>query len=88
MEKILKDPLVNFLERNNFLAKYQHGFRKGKSCVTQLLECMEKWTSALENDNAVDIVYLDFKAAFEGPTQKAYEKSLGFRYKGKTLLLD
>jgi hypothetical protein len=41
MEKIIKSAIVNHLEENNLLSIYQHCFRKGRSCITQLLECIE-----------------------------------------------
>ena len=34
---------------------------KGRSTTTQLLECVEEWTSILEEKNNVDIIYLDFQ---------------------------
>jgi len=36
-EKILRSKLVSFLDSKNSLNKNQHGFRKGRSCLTQLL---------------------------------------------------
>ena len=35
------------------------------SCITQLLYAMEHWTKSLDDDNDVDIVYLDFCKAFD-----------------------
>ena len=65
MERIVRDELVEHLENNNLFQPEQHGFRKGKSCTTQLLECMEDWTDAVDNKKELDIIYLDFKAAFD-----------------------
>ena len=36
-ERILRNKVVSYLEENNLLSYKQHGFRKGKSCLTQLL---------------------------------------------------
>ena len=36
-ERVMRTFLVHWLEANNLLSKHQHGFRKSKSCVTQLL---------------------------------------------------
>nr|VZI32094.1 unnamed protein product [Spirometra erinaceieuropaei] len=41
MEKILKQQLMQFLEQNHLLSDSQHGFRKGRSCVTNLLYSLE-----------------------------------------------
>ena len=37
MEMIVTDELQTFLENNNLLAKALHGFRRGRSCISQLL---------------------------------------------------
>ncbi len=46
------------MERNNFFTKCQHGFRKGYSCVTQLLEVMEDWVEALDRGEDIDVIFL------------------------------
>ena len=43
----------------------QHGFRKGRSCVTNLLDFMEVVTRQLDDGQPVDLVYLDFAKAFD-----------------------
>ena len=35
------------------------------SCVTQLLHVMEHWTKISDDGNDVDIIYLDFRKAFD-----------------------
>lgn len=65
MERLIRTKLINFLEDNKLLSKDQHGFRNGRSCVTQLLEIMELWTSFLDNGLSVDCIYLDFAKAFD-----------------------
>jgi hypothetical protein len=47
------------------LNKTQHGFQKGQSCVTQLLEHSNLITIAIEEKFCVDVVYLDFSKAFD-----------------------
>ena len=64
MEKIIRDKLVNHMERNNLFNKSQHGFVSGRSCTTQLLEFMEEATQALDRGEDVDVIYLDFAKAF------------------------
>ena len=49
----------------NLYSKCQHGFRKHRSCITQLLEVMEDFTKFVDNKNDIDIVYLDFQKAFD-----------------------
>ena len=43
----------------------QHGFRSGRSCLTNLLTFTERITDMLEKNNPVDIFYLDFAKAFD-----------------------
>ena len=64
MEKIIRDAIVKHMTENNLFSKAQHGFIKGKSCVTQLLEFLEDITQAMDNGDDVNIIYLDFCKAF------------------------
>ena len=48
MEKIIRDVLIDYMEENGFFTKHQHGFRKGRSCATHLIEVMEQWTEDLD----------------------------------------
>nr|VZI22024.1 unnamed protein product [Spirometra erinaceieuropaei] len=65
MEKIIKQQLMQFLEQNHLLSDSQHGFRKGRSCVTNLLYCLEHWTRAVDRGDMVHATYIDFKKAFD-----------------------
>ena len=48
MKRFVRDAIMNHLEDNNLLSKYQHGFVKGRSCVSQLLACIDTWTRVLD----------------------------------------
>ncbi|BHF62260.1 hypothetical protein SprV_0200524100 [Sparganum proliferum] len=65
MEKIMKQQLMQFLEQNHLLSYSQHGFRKSRSCVTNLLYCLEHWTRAVDRGDMVHVIYIDFKKAFD-----------------------
>ena len=66
MEKIIKEKLVKFWETNDIkFCKEQHGFRRGRSCLTNLLETLENWTEALDQGYGLDVVYLDYRKAFD-----------------------
>ena len=64
-EKVMRNNLVNFLDENNVFNQNQHGFRIGRSCLSQLLSHYDKIISLLENGFNVDTVYLDFAKAFD-----------------------
>ena len=57
--------ITNFLTQNKLITPYQHGFTKGKSCLTNLLTALNDWTSSLDNGFGTDVIYLDFQKAFD-----------------------
>ena len=56
---------MEHLESNGILSPHQHGFRSKKSCLTQLLEYLHFVEEALENQESVDVIYLDCSKAFD-----------------------
>ena len=71
---------MDYLVKNNILTRKQHGFMRGKSCTTNLLEYIDLLTSHIFNGKAVDVLYTDFKKAFDSVShRKLYIKlvSLG-----------
>ena len=56
--KIMERIIVDHMNRNNLFCIEQHGFIKGKSRVTQLLEFMEDITEAINQGHEVDAIYL------------------------------
>ena len=74
-ESIVKDALSSHLERNKLISDSQHGFMKGRSCTTNLVEFFDKVTEAVDRGEAVDIFYLDFAKAFDKvPRERLLEK--------------
>ena len=67
LESVIRDKIYQYLTANNLLVQNQHGFTSGKSCTTQLLHAMEYWTTSLDQNIPVDILYLDFRKAFDSP---------------------
>ena len=41
MESILRDYVINHLDQNGLIRDSQHGFRAGRSCLSNLLRFME-----------------------------------------------
>ena len=64
-EKVLRTRIVEFMERHILFNNSQHGFRGGRSCLSQLLIHFDRITAALEKGQGVDVVYLDFAKAFD-----------------------
>lgn len=51
--------------KRNILPPEQHGFLKGASTTTQLLDSTFDWGSALNDNLSVDIIYFDLSKAFD-----------------------
>ncbi|BHF62672.1 hypothetical protein SprV_0200565700 [Sparganum proliferum] len=70
MEAIVKKATMEFLEEGHLLSDLQHGFRQNRSCLSSLLLSTEQWTRALDEDGRVDVIYTDFKKAFDSVPHK------------------
>ena len=64
-EKVIRNKIVAYFEANNLFNPSQHGFRKGRSCLSQLLAHYDHVLSLLEQGQNVDTIYLDFAKAFD-----------------------
>ena len=86
LESIIKDSLVQHLESFNLVRESQHGFRKGRSCLTNLLDFMHAVTQQLDDGEPVDLVYLDFAKAFDKvPFVRLFKKLEAHGIGGETL---
>ena len=54
----------------------QHGFRKSKSCLTNLLDFNEFVAKVLDDGLCLDVLYFDFKKAFDKVPHKLLVKKL------------
>ena len=83
-EKLIRNAIVNHMEKNSLFNKSQHGFMKTKSCMTQLLETLEEWTDLLDQNFSIDVIYLDFQKAFDTiPHQRLLSKVHAYGIRGK-----
>ncbi|KAK4824656.1 hypothetical protein QYF61_017029 [Mycteria americana] len=64
MEQIILSAMTRHVENNQGIKPSQHGFRKGRSCLTNLISFYDKVTRLVDEGKAVDVVYLDFSKAF------------------------
>ena len=65
MEKIICSAILLFLNTNGLISQQQHGFVRGRSCQTNMLLCLEKWTEVVDSDRSVDVAYFDYAKAFD-----------------------
>ena len=86
LERIIKDHLLQYFIRNKFITSRQHGFHPGHSCETQLFHVLDDWTSALELEHQVDVIYLDLQKAFDKvPHARLLSKLESYGIGGKLL---
>ena len=71
-EIVVKNRWVQYLEQENIITEKQFGFRKGRSCITNLLSFYTRIIDKLqERDGWVDAIYLDLRKAFDTVAHKS-----------------
>ena len=86
MEHIIFTSIMEHVEKHHVLKHYQHGFRKGHSCVSQLLNTVEEISRELDAQNQNDVLILDFAKAFDTvPHQRLLYKLDYYGIRGNTL---
>ena len=65
LEHLIYSKVCKFITDNNILYHHQFGFRQHHSTTQQLLIFLSNILGALNNCSRCDIVYLDFKKAFD-----------------------
>ena len=85
MEHIIVSQINTHLKKNNILVPYQHGFREGLSCDTQLIKFIEELHKGATNCKSVDVIVMDFAKAFDKVSHlRLMEKLSGYGIQGKT----
>ena len=65
MEQVIRMELIDFMELHGLCDESQHGSKKGRSTVSQLLAQHEEVLRLMEDGGAADLIYLDFSKAFD-----------------------
>ena len=65
MEHIIHSQIINHLDNHNLLTSRQFGFRKARSCESQLLLTVDDLARGLRDGEQIDAVLLDFSKAFD-----------------------
>lgn len=65
LETIVKDQLVEYVEKHSLLTKWQSGYRKKHSCEISLNIVISNWKRLRDKNIDILCVFLDLKRAFE-----------------------
>ena len=75
LEHLIYSSVYNHLEVNSILCDAQHGFRKKRSCETQLIVTINEIASRVNLGEQVDVLTLDFSKAFDKvPHERLFHK--------------
>ncbi|KAK4810592.1 hypothetical protein QYF61_007329 [Mycteria americana] len=65
MQRFILSALNRHVQANQGIRPSQHGFRKGRSYLTNLISFYDQVTHLVDEGKAVDVIYLDFHKAFD-----------------------
>ena len=86
LERLIHSRITDFLDQHHKLSSFQHGFRRGHSCQTQLLATVHEWARSLDNRASTHVIFLDFSKAFDSvPHQKLLLKTENIGVRGNLL---
>lgn len=69
-EKILAKRMLRHLHEHSVISQSQHGCWKGRPCKNSTLSYLNDWTSALDQNKPVHVIFVDFTLAFEKVSHK------------------
>ena len=65
LEHVVHSSIMTHFDKYDVLDNAQHGFRKKRSCVSQLIVTINDFANCLKNSQQIDAILLDFSKAFD-----------------------
>ena len=90
-EHIVHSQMMNHLLKNKILCDNQHGFRKYRSCESQLIALTHELSKSIDETGQTDLIFLDFAKAFDKVNHSSLMKKIyhyGIRDNLHRLILD
>ena len=76
LEKVIHKQLTEYFKTNNLFHRNQHGYLKGRSCLSALISVYDKWVRAQNTKQMTGVMGLDLTAAFDLVDSKILVKKL------------
>ena len=87
LESVIRESIIEHMTCNHLICNAQRGFLPKRSCVSQLLTSIEYWTDEMQKGNPVDVIYVDFKKAFDKvPHERLLIKLKAYGIMSKTFI--
>jgi hypothetical protein len=85
LEHILCSNIMKHLDKHKILTDAQHGFRRNRSCESQLILTVNDLAKSIDDNKQVDLILLDFSKAFDKvPHQRLLRKIDHYGIRGAT----
>ena len=78
LEHIISSAISSQANHHNIICKQQHGFRKNRSCETQLLETVNDLALSLNAGEHIDFILFDFSKVFDKVSHKCLLYKLSY----------